>query len=161
MSNEFLYQALISELDYNPQTGQFFRKTKRGGRPIGSLAGHKTKAGYVELNVCGARIHAHRAAWLYTHGTMPSAEIDHINRVRWDNRIENLRDVGRSDNALNVSMRKSNTSGHTGVYWHKPSKGWVVMLQRNCVQQYIGYFKDVSRAVEARDAWLRSHSPKS
>jgi hypothetical protein len=156
MADKLLATLLQKELHYDPATGIFTRKTKRGGCPIGSKAGHTTKAGYVELNVAGTRIHAHRAAWLYVHGDMPKGEIDHINRIRSDNRLSNLRDVDHSTNALNVPMRKHNTSGHTGVYWHKPSNGWLVMLQRKRVSHYLGYFKEKEQAIRARDKWLQN-----
>jgi len=51
---------------------------------------------------------AHRLAWLYVHGVMPKKNIDHINGVKTDNRIENLRDVAQSVNLQNLQRARKN-----------------------------------------------------
>jgi hypothetical protein len=84
-------------------------------------------------------------------------EIDHINGDRQDNRLENLREVTRSQNQLNKSLAKNNTSGTKGVSWHKKSKSWTVRLSVDKQSKNIGYFKDLELAelvaIEARNKY--------
>jgi len=58
---------------------------------------------------------AHRVAWVIYYGTYPKNDIDHINGIRHDNRIENLRDVNRSTNMMNAKKYSRNSSGKSGV----------------------------------------------
>jgi hypothetical protein len=57
--------------------------------------------GYRSVRIQRRNIYAHRLAWVLTHGKWPDDQIDHINRVRHDNRISNLRDVTQRENNLN------------------------------------------------------------
>lgn len=77
---------------------------------------------------------AHRVIWEMHNGEVPEGmEIDHINGVKHDNRIENLRCVDRWVNCKNAAMRKDNTSGVTGVYFmnkiKRDGKPWLVQVQ--------------------------------
>jgi hypothetical protein len=86
------HQALLRELIYYPETGQFIRRVDTGGREVsGKVAGSLGSDGYIYIMVLGLRFKAHRLAWFYVHGTWPPDQIDHINRIKDDNRIENLR----------------------------------------------------------------------
>ena len=58
---------------------------------------------------------AHRLAWLYVHGAWPEKQLDHINRDKDDNRINNLREVDNKQNQENVGLWSHNTSGYRGV----------------------------------------------
>lgn len=91
---------------YDPGTGQFVRLvTTSHNAKAGQVAGNLRPDGYIGINV-GGRIHlAHRLAWLYMYGDWPQGEVDHINRNRSDNRIENLRDAPRSLNITNTAGR--------------------------------------------------------
>ncbi len=144
--------VLRRELRYHPETGLFHRLTKRGGCPIGTVAGNINSLGYCELNVCGVRILAHRAAWLYVHGKLPDKTIDHIDRNRSNNRIANLRDVDQSVNSFNTGLRVDNTTGYKGVYWHGPAKKWMVAVRREGRQVHIGLYATKEEAIEARVA---------
>lgn len=78
--------------------------------------------GYVQIKISGKLYHAHRLAWLYVYGYMPEKEIDHINRIRDDNRIANLREATSQLNSLNTGIYKNNTSGSKGIYYNKRAK---------------------------------------
>ena len=95
-----LTQSELKELlNYNPQTGIFTRKTHLNKHcKINDIAGHKTKHGYVTINIKSKIYYAHRLAWLYVHGEMPKNVIDHINRIKHDNSAKNLRWVTASEN---------------------------------------------------------------
>lgn len=125
--------AYVKEvLSYDPETGFFrWRKSMRKNQILaGSVAGHvSAKLGYVLINFNGNPVYAHRLAWLYKTGAWPKNTIDHINGVRSDNRFCNLREATRMQNN-NAFRRKSkaNTSGYTGVYYHKQRNKWCARI---------------------------------
>lgn len=73
-------------------------------------------------------------------------EVDHINRVRLDNRLANLRNVTRSENLLNKSPYSSNTSGVTGVSYNKKNAAWVAYCNKNGRRINLGAFTDLEKA---------------
>lgn len=64
---------------------------------------HKGSDGYLKGRVDRVEVKAHRVVWACFHGKWPKFQIDHINRIKTDNRIENLRDVRPSENCRNRS----------------------------------------------------------
>ena len=104
--------------DYDPETGIIVRKA------TGKAAVSRDKDGYILVGFMYKKYRAHRVAWAIHHGSWPDGEIDHINGVRDDNRIENLRCVSRHENKKNTAIPSHNTSGVVGVTWHKPSRKW-------------------------------------
>ena len=99
MITQLLLQIL---LDYNPISGIFTRKVRTSNRiKVGDQSGSLDKAGYLCIRVNGKSYKAHRLAWLYVSGNLPTGEIDHINGDKADNRIVNLRDVTKSVNQQN------------------------------------------------------------
>jgi len=149
--------TLLREIvDYDPLTGQFtWKKRLMYKAPVGSRAGTLTKLGYVHLKVGGTQLGGGRAAWAYVHGEWPPAEIDHINCVKNDNRISNLRCANRSENNCNKGARKDCSSGIKGVAWHKPSQGWVAFITKNKKRRHLGTFDSSAAAKAARDAAAR------
>jgi hypothetical protein len=77
-------------------------------------------------------------------------QIDHINRVRKDNHIENLRLATPLQNARNRNRSRNNTSGYTGVYWRKNRKRWVVEIRIDGKDRRIGSFKEIADAIARR-----------
>lgn len=153
MSVNSLTQERLKELlYYDPDTGVFTRKTCRGGKSKGVNVGAKTKKGYVRAGIDGVSIMGHRLAWLYMYGAFPFGQIDHINHVRDDNRISNLRAVSNIDNHKNKALSKRNTSGATGVCWYKPLNKWHAQIMVKFKQVHLGYFSDKKDAVNSRKA---------
>ena len=143
---ELTQQRLQELLDYDPETGVFvWRKSPRSGWE-GKQAGSVHSKGYVHIRIDGKGYKAHRLAWLYVHGDWPSGEIDHINRVKTDNRMSNLRDVDGSVNAMNRKVRSTNASGVSGVRQRSDNGKWSVKIG----QKYIGSFPTFDLAVNAR-----------
>jgi hypothetical protein len=160
-----LTQEYIKEcLDYNPETGTFFWRI----RPInhfkdlrrqrifnrvyaGKPCGHLSEEGYLVVRLAGILYKAHRLAWLYVHGSMPTEWLDHINRNRSDNRICNLRVASPALNAQNASVRSDNTSGVQGVSWHKATNKWVVQISKQGKPTYVGVFPTIEEAKLARE----------
>ena len=146
-------------LHYCPETGVFTRRTSCGRYRAGTTVGTKPSGTlkYVSIYVANQRFLAQRLAWLYVYGELPITDLDHINRVKTDNRIENLRQVTRSQNMQNVWLHKHNTSGHKGISWTARLKKWrvYVFLQRK--QIHIGVFADFDDAVAAYRAAAAQH----
>lgn len=92
---------------------------------------------------------AHRVAWAIHHGSWPSEFIDHINMLRDDNRLENLREATRSENSMNRGRQVNSTSGHKGVYWHKTSKKWMARARLHGKSYYLGFFDEKQDAIDA------------
>ena len=144
-------QSELKELlSYCPETGIFTWKKRRGGSAKkGSAAGWLSN-GYTRIAVNGKEFAAHRLAWLYQFGTLPNDSIDHINHERSDNRISNLRECTTSDNAKNMSMHKSNSSGVTGVSWDKKTKAWKACIHANGRKINLGTYESMPDAEYAR-----------
>ena len=95
-------------LRYSPDTGGFTWVIDRGRRgKAGALAGTINKRGYVIIKINYQLYKAHRLAWYLGHGEWPAPdmEIDHINRIKGDNRLCNLRMVSKSINLRNQPLR--------------------------------------------------------
>lgn len=109
-------ENLKKYLTYSPDTGLFHwilassDKTK-----IGDLAGCMRPDGYIKIKIFGKSYLAHRLAWFFVHGEWPDEEIDHINRIRSDNRLVNLRSVLKRQQQQNMKLTIKNTSGFVGV----------------------------------------------
>ena len=152
-------KSLRSLLDYDPDTGIFRWRVNRGNVEAGAVAGSVKSDGYIRIKVNGMEFMAHRLAWLHFHGVWPEHHIDHINGVKAENRIANLRDVSRSMNLQNQTRpQKNSTSGFLGVSLHKASKRWKAMIMVNGQSQHLGYFSSAEAAHAAYlAAKLRFH----
>jgi hypothetical protein len=148
--------ALRKLLDYNPETGKFARKTKWGSQNIGDEPGSLSKQGYWQIGVFGRTHPAHRLAWLHHYGEWPPHDVDHINRNRLDNRIENLRLTTRSENLHNSGARASSSSGVKGVALRslrrgkRPNKQWVAHIMVNNKRFHLGNYYTLEEATAAR-----------
>lgn len=105
-------------LNYDPDTGEIRWKEKPGRNiAVGSIAGGGgARDGYRYISLDGTRIGAHRIAYAHFYGLWPASLIDHRDGNRGNNAISNLREAGRSLNALNLHGRARAASGHRGVY---------------------------------------------
>jgi hypothetical protein len=84
---------------------------------IGSVAGSlDTQDGYWRIHALGTFLKVHKVVWAITKETSQvGLTIDHVNGVRSDNRIENLRLVDNYINQRNRSKNSNNSTGHTGI----------------------------------------------
>ena len=113
-----LTQERVRELfDYDVETGNLIRKTNASSRArIGDVAGCEDGRGYLFTGISGKYYKNHRIVWLWHNGYLPEGEIDHINRNKIDNRIENLREASSVCQRRNQNLRKDNKSGVKGVF---------------------------------------------
>ena len=127
---------------YNAKTGLLHWKIKCSWNvKIGNVAGTtKHWSNYIYIRFNNKSYPAHKLVWLYHYGIYPNGCIDHVNGIRNDNRIDNLRHATRAQNSQNMRIFKSNTSGIKGVDWKKNTNKWRVRLQVNHKRIEIGSF---------------------
>lgn len=77
-------------------------------------------------------------------------QIDHINHIRWDNRIENLRLVTHKSNGRNQSKSVCNNSGVNGVCMDPQNGKWRVYIHIDNKQINLGSFSDKNEAIRVR-----------
>jgi hypothetical protein len=135
-------QDRLHEL-FDYKDGQLIAKIKRKRRNVGDVMGSKTDRGYLAVCVDGKNYKVHRIIYLYHHGNLPE-QIDHINGIRTDNRIENLRPATDLQNSQN--RKPLAKSGVKGVYWNKRSKKWVANICVNRKNKHLGSFKTLEEA---------------
>lgn len=128
-------------LGYDPETGVFiWREQTAQSTKIGSVAGNLNKLGYIRIRFLKRGWMAHRLAWRIVHGVWPANQLDHINGVKSDNRLVNLREATDSENQRNTPLDVTNTSGFKGIVWHKRNKKWMASCRVNRKKVHLGYF---------------------
>lgn len=80
----------------------------------------------------------------------PNIIVDHKEHNLWDNRKEKMRLTNKKGNARNHKLFSNNTSGHTGVSWHKQMNKWVARIVVNYNEIILGYFDKKEDAVRVR-----------
>lgn len=139
-------------------------KIKRNGIKVGSVSGAATKGGYWKVMVDGVFYKVHRIIYALSHGVDPGFLIvDHINRNKQDNRINNLRSVSRQVNGINADIYSHNTTEIKGVSGTK--KGATVKFRAritlNGTCKHLGYFETAEEAGKAREAAERQFLDQS
>lgn len=155
---------LRSLLRYDPDTGLFtWRRRPRNefssdriynswnakysGKNCGSLTNK-----YRTLRINDSQFYCHRLAWAIHYGEWPESDVDHINMVKTDNRIQNLRLSSRRQNMSNIKATKANKSGLIGVYWAKRERKWVAGITIDYKFNFLGYYDDPHLAASAYNA---------
>ena len=143
-------------LDYNPDTGLFLCR-----RNPSKIKGRLTTNGYRQISVNNERFAAHRLAWLYVYGQWPESQIDHINRIKDDNRIVNLRPATPKQNNENRGLPRKNKSGCNGVRPSITDNRWVSEIGHFGKTVHLGTFASKDLAIAARlaaESRLFTHS---
>ena len=160
---------LRKALRYNPDTGDLWWRTRSAdmftcgkrsktakmrnfnGRFAGRIALNPLNSkGYKHGTVLGVKVLAHRVAYALFHNAWPFNDIDHINGIRTDNRISNLRDVSRSENLKNSKVNTRNTTGIIGVYRDNIGCRWYSQISDCGKNKHLGYFDSIFEAACAR-----------
>lgn len=118
----------------------------------GQRAGAVRPDGYRSICHNGKTYQEHHLVWCIVYGSMPSMLIDHVNGVRDDNRIENIRLADRMQNAANADKWNTNTSGYKGVSFNKRSQKWVAYISVNKRVKHLGSFDTVEAAKTAHQS---------
>ncbi len=155
-------EILKSLLVYDPETGVFTnRVTRNVNAMIGKVAGTDQPDGYQRIKIFRKCYLSHRLAWLYVHGVWPIDQIDHINGIRNDNRLGNLRPVSQKENMENQKLHVGSKSGHRGVTWDTETGKWLAQVRHNTVIRKVGRFINLDDAVvavkSARDGLFTHH----
>lgn len=156
------HEQVKALFDYR-EDGQLIRKVATNGPSgavgtrVGSYPKKVTRAWrYASTKVNGEHWCVHKLIFFWHHGYVPD-QLDHINRNTLDNRIDNLREVSSTQNACNRGKFSNNTSGATGVSWHKMHHKWFVYVDVDKRRKNIGYFDDIELAelvaLEAREKY--------
>jgi hypothetical protein len=129
---------------YVQDTGTVMRIAGRSpgvGKPVGTIG----KDGYVRASVVGRSIGLHTVVWILCKKSFPIWEIDHIDRNRSNNRIENLRDVPQRVNAAN--NERSARGRKTGT--RKENNKWLAVIRVHNRTVRIGLFTTEQAASDA------------
>lgn len=132
---------MFEELKYSK--GKLYRNGKE--------AGWLGKNGYRYLCYKGKKYLTHRVIWFIHNKEWPKNNIDHINRVPTDNRIENLRDVTQVVNCHNAikPLKSNKTSKVRGVHKHSKQDCWIAQITIKGQVKHLGSFKDINQAEAA------------
>jgi hypothetical protein len=143
---------LHSILHYDYLTGLF---TRFKGHKI---CGYMEKKGYIAICVKTKTYKAHRLAWLYVYGEMPKNQIDHINGIKDDNRIDNLREATASENMFNRLKFKNSKSPIKGISFHIGQQKWTAKIQLNKKRLWLGSYNTFEEAAVAyKNAAIELH----
>lgn len=147
ISQERLTQERVRELFDYREDGCLIRREDSTQCKAGEVAGAVDRRGYYHITLYGVHYYVHRLVWLWHHGYLPEHNIDHADRCRSNNRIENLREVTQSCNLRNTGNRLTNTSGVKGVRRYPQVKKWQVQIMVAGKNVYLGLHEDFLEAV--------------
>ena len=142
-----------SLFEYDPETGVLrWKVSPRKKTKIGSVAGTRTKYGYVRVMYQQRSYMAHCLAWSIAYGEWPDFVLDHRDRVRDNNRLGNLRPATALLNAWNQMAPRRNTSGVKGVHFRAQRGKWQASARKQGRTYYFGLHDTLEAAAEARRA---------
>jgi hypothetical protein len=142
-------QQRLHELFEYRDDGNLIRKVSvQSNAKKGDVIGSVNNDGYLCVMVDRKPYRVHRLIFLYHHGYLTDGlQMDHIDGNRTNNRIENLREVTKSQNKMNSKLAANNTSGVKGVYWHKRIQKWTSNIRLNRKHIHLGYYDTIEEAV--------------
>lgn len=136
----FSAQAICNVWNANRAEKEAFTKLNAQGYFVGVLSRN---------HFLGKEFRANRIIWLWNYGYLPPV-VEHINGIRSDNRLHNLRDATQLINMQNVARSIKNKSGTTGIFWREDKQRWVAYINQNGVRYYLGHFLNEQDAINAR-----------
>ena len=127
-------------LQYEPETGHMrWRTGKRAGLMAGAV--DHSRGGYIRIGFQGHSFEGHRLAWFLHYGAWPTGVVDHINGVRGDNRLDNMRDITRALNQQNMRLStRVSRLGFLGVHEKQPGR-FVAQIYVDGKTRFIGGYK--------------------
>lgn len=159
-SNRTVCVSILKDLfSYDPVSGVVTRKSDQSTRARkGDIVGFMSAEGYLTVGIKRKTYKLHRVIWAMHHGVWPTDDVDHINGIRSDNRICNLRAATRAENSRNKVQKSGTASGLKGVVWNKNARKWMALIAVGGKRHYLGYYDNPSAAHQAyRDAAVHYH----
>lgn len=154
MASKIITQEYLHELFDYKEGNLYWKNDNRAKKIKGQLAGYINKDGYRAIRKDGKYYLAHRLVFMYHNGYLPKF-IDHIDRNKSNNLIENLRECTTQENCFNRLPSSKNSSGYRNVT--KNNDKWQVHLNIKGKCKYFGAFEDIELAglvaEEARDKY--------
>ena len=148
-------KELQKTFEYEPKTGVL--KNKRTGK-IQTCPDSKGR--YIIVHYKDQNWQAHRFCfYLGTEIDPKNFQIDHIDRNKKNNKLNNLRLLDNSDQQRNTKIRSSNKSGVTGVCWDVKSKRWVATITVNKTKMKLYYGKSKEEAIKERKTAEKRYCP--
>jgi hypothetical protein len=148
-TDKTISQNLLNILFIYSDEGYLVNKITRGTAKRGERAGYiKDGDGYAKVNINNFSYQEHRLIFLMHHGYLPEF-VDHINNIKYDNRIENLRAASRVENNSNRLINSNNTTGFKGVSFHKLTNKFQAYINTKGTRKYLGLFNTAEEAHEA------------
>ncbi len=139
-----IIEYLKENCRYNRSSGKFFWKKRGFRRTLYKEVGSKHHSGYKMMFILGRRYSAHRIVWIYENGSFPKDQIDHINGVKSDNRIKNLRDASVRDNNINTKHHRSGRL--PGCHFCTYTKKWRAQIKLNGKRIHLGRYNSETDA---------------
>jgi hypothetical protein len=143
-------------LRYVPETGQMYwlKDLGKGRIKAGDKAGTQGVDGYCVITINDRGYRRARLAFLWAYGRWPTPTVDHINRKRTDDRLENLREATPGQQGRNKGY---STRRNAGIYERPSLRGprWVAWFRCN----YLGTFATKQAAREARVSAILTDCP--
>ena len=136
---------LHREFDYDASTGHLIRIYATKGYAPGRRVTRLNDAGYIVTTFNGVGYRVHHLVWIWHHGEAVD-EIDHINRVKHDNRIENLRSCDHVPNCGNTAPR---VHKYKGVTFCKATGKWRAQISPNGGHRCLGRHATIEEAALA------------
>lgn len=143
-------------LRYDPVTGCLFWKVRTSNRVSEGMRAGNISLGYREVSIDSQTYRATHIIWLICFGCRPKHFIDHINGIRDDDRLCNLREATPAQNARNVRMHFDNKCGYKGVIEHsRRGKPFQARIFADGKQKSLGYYRTPHEAHQAYEAASR------
>lgn len=146
MKMNISHARLLETLHYDPETGLFTCRIRRGRIMPGTVVGNIGNHGYIQLAIDSKMYLGQRVAWFYMTGHWPADQVDHVNRKKTDNRWVNLREATKSQNGFNKGPMSRNRSGFKGVSWNAKRGKWYAFIVDGQGQRYLGSFDSAEQA---------------
>lgn len=158
----FSYNQVTGDLVWKERPAHHFKEARMIGsfnnKYAGKLIRSKDSSGYYIVNVCRTTFKAHRIIYTLCKGEIPNGyQVDHINGIRDDNRMDNLRLVTNAGNARNRRLRSDNKTGVNGVCFDKESGKYLATVKVGDKQKNVGRYLTIEQARMARDEYISNH----
>ena len=111
----------------------------------------KNDKGYCTGSIANRNYSAHRVIWAMETGVWPDRLVDHKDKDRSNNKLDNLRLATYQQNKANSTSARGSSSKFIGVSWNKFSKKWSASIKLDGKSKHIGYFDSEVEAAEAYD----------